>query len=138
MPESIDKTRLNGAVLVMIVEDEEPIADTLAMVVSDAGFDLLRAANGRQALELLSDQRPALVITDLMMPFVDGSALIAQLRADAITLGLPRTPIILMTAAGTQRTKGIDADIIITKPFDIDQIDDLLQRFLMPETPRGC
>src|SRR5262245_65910949 len=63
--------------VVLIAEDEEPIAEALAMIVEDAGYTPLLAAHGMEALELARTQRPALLITDLMMTFFDGARLIA-------------------------------------------------------------
>ena len=69
--------------LVLIAEDEEPIAEVVATVVEDAGYTPLLAAHGREALELARAKQPALLITDLMMPYLSGAELIAALRSDA-------------------------------------------------------
>ena len=58
--------------LVLIAEDEEPIAEVVATVVEDAGYTPRLAAHGREALELARAEQPALLITDLMMPHLSG------------------------------------------------------------------
>jgi two-component system chemotaxis response regulator CheY len=115
---------------VLIAEDEEPIAEVLALIVESMGHTPLLAAHGKQALELARQQRPALVITDLMMPQMDGVALIAALRADAAAQDRAAPPIIAMTAAGARRARDAGADAVLSKPFDLDELETLLRRFL--------
>ncbi|MEO7000437.1 MAG: response regulator, partial [Ktedonobacterales bacterium] len=67
-----DGTRNALSALVLIVEDEEPIALALAYIVEDAGYTPLVAMHGQQALELARSQHPALILTDLMMPQMSG------------------------------------------------------------------
>ncbi len=116
--------------LVLIAEDEEPIAEALAMLVEDCGYTPLVATNGRQALELARARRPALVITDMMMPYLDGVQLIAALREDAERDGHSPPTTILLSAAGLKRMKTAGADAILPKPFDLDTLEALLRRFL--------
>jgi two-component system, sensor histidine kinase and response regulator len=118
--------------LVLIVEDEEPIADAIAYLVEDHGYIPLRASNGREALELARARRPRLIITDLMMPVMDGAQLIAALRDEAASDGASATPVILTTAGGFHRAEEAGADAILRKPFDITDVEDLLDRFLGP------
>ncbi len=116
--------------VVLIVEDEEPIALALSFIVEDAGYLPLVAPHGRTALELTAKVRPALIITDLMMPRMTGRELIAALREDGSAAR--ETPIVLMTAAGDNLTAGSGADAVLSKPFDVETVEDLLQRFLAP------
>lgn len=116
--------------VVLITDDEEPIAQALSMIVEDYGYRALVATNGRQALELARSQRPALVMTDLMMPLMSGTELIASLRADAQRQGQAPPPVVLMTAAGKAYFAPAGADAVLVKPFDIRQIEALLDKFL--------
>lgn len=131
-PDETISQQQHGAAIVLIAEDEEPIAETLALIIADAGYTVLMATHGRQALELARTHRPSLIITDLMMPYIDGATLIAELRNDSLTSGTKPIPIVLMTAAGKSRTFGIDADAILPKPFDVEEVEALLSRFLNP------
>jgi CheY-like chemotaxis protein len=117
---------------VLIAEDEEPIAETLAMLVEDCGYTPLIANNGRQALELARARHPALVITDMMMPYMDGVELIAALRQDASKEARAPIPTILLSAAGFKRMMAAGADAILSKPFDLDELEALIRRFLKP------
>jgi len=114
--------------LVLIVEDEKPIAEVLAFIVEDAGYEVAVAAHGSEALELVNGgERPDLLITDLMMPKMDGASLIRALRS---SLGSHMPPVVLMTAAGPQHAEQADADEILDKPFDLYTVESLLHRLL--------
>ena len=116
--------------LVLIAEDEEPIAEVVATVVEDAGYRPLLAAHGREALELARAKQPALLITDLMMPYLSGAELIAALRSDAAASGRASLPVILMTAAGPAQARAAGADAVLRKPFELLELDALIRRFL--------
>jgi CheY-like chemotaxis protein len=117
--------------LVLIVEDEEPIALAISFIVEDAGYVPLVATHGKEALELARTRHPALIITDLMMPQMNGRELIAALRQEAQEAHEEhRIPIVLMTAAGTAYTVDSGADALLPKPFEITQVEALLRRFL--------
>ena len=119
--------------LILIAEDEEPIAEALAMIIEDAGYEApLQATNGELAQALVRTHRPALIITDLMMPLMDGAELIAAVRADAALDSHAPPPIVLMTAAGMRRAREAQADALLRKPFDLSEVEALLLRFLGP------
>jgi DNA-binding response OmpR family regulator len=118
--------------LVLIAEDEEPLAETVAFVVQGAGYRPLVALHGRQALELARARRPALVITDLMLPHLDGAGLIAALRAEAAAGGEAAPPIVLMTAASLALARAAGADVVLRKPFHLVDLEALLRGFLGP------
>lgn len=124
---------LTAPLVVLVAEDEAPIAEAIAMVIEDAGYVPLLAAHGRQALELYRQRHPALVITDLMMPYMSGEQLIQTIHAEAAQDGNHAPPIILITAAGARRIQGIAADVVLHKPFDIIDLETQLHRFLRPE-----
>ncbi len=74
---------------VLVVDDELGILLVLEAVLSDAGYRVITAGNGRQAIELARAERPDLVLTDWMMPVMDGPALIAALCADPALSDIP-------------------------------------------------
>lgn len=115
---------------VLIVEDEQPIAEALSFIVQDAGYAAVIASNGQQGLEIACARRPALIFTDLMMPRMDGTALFAALRADAAHDSATPPPIVVMTAAGFEHAQKAGADAVLAKPFDIRDVERLLRRFL--------
>lgn len=120
--------------LVLIAEDEAPIAEVLAMIVEEAGYVPLVAVHGRQALELARARHPALLITDLMMPQLSGAELIAALRADADADADGRAiPVILTTAAPMPSDRRVVVDAYLRKPFNITEVEALLHQFLASE-----
>lgn len=106
---------------ILVVDDEYLIADILSFALEDEGFMVVKASNGRKGLEVLERERPALILTDFMMPVMDGQEFATAVRA------LPscnHLPIILMSGAqahiGMQRSDLFD--VVLPKPFDIDVI----------------
>jgi DNA-binding response OmpR family regulator len=108
--------------VVLVVDDERPIVDLLQDLLQDQGYEVRRAYDGITALQLIERELPDLVVTDVMMPRLDGLALFNEIRTRTATL-----PVILMSAAVTPRK--IDATFI-PKPFDIDTLLDLVDEKL--------
>ena len=77
----------NGPILV--VEDVPNILELLAVTLRFKGYTVLTARNGEEAIESISDQRPALIISDILMPKMDGFALMHTLRTDPQTSSIP-------------------------------------------------
>ncbi len=125
-----DQASQQEAFLVLIAEDEEPIADAIALFVQDMGYIPLLARNGREALKLARTRHPALVITDLMMPYLNGDELIQALHADAALDNHAPPPTILLSAAGWRRMQQAGADALLPKPFELADLEQLLLRFL--------
>lgn len=116
--------------VVLIVEDERSIAAVVAEVVAEMGYTPVVASHGRQALELARERWPRLVITDLMMPRMDGAALIAALRAEQAPDGGHTPPILLLTAASMQYARAAGADAILRKPFNLPELEAMLHRLI--------
>lgn len=68
---------------VLIVDDEEQVLDMLGQMLSREGFEVSRARNGKEAIEIVRKQQPHLIVTDLLMPEMEGIELIRQLRKSA-------------------------------------------------------
>jgi CheY-like chemotaxis protein len=75
--------------LVLVVEDEPLIAIALESVLVDAGYQVTVAANGRQALDRLAEARIDIVLLDMMMPIMNGPALLVAMAADPDLAGIP-------------------------------------------------
>lgn len=127
-----------ASALVLIVEDEEPLAETISFIVQGAGYVPMVALHGHKAVEMARSRHPALLITDLMLPHLDGAALIATLRADAAARGDAAPAIILMTAVGRPQARAAGADVVLRKPFRLADLEALLRRFLDPMGTLGA
>jgi CheY-like chemotaxis protein len=117
-------------VLILIADDEEPIVEMLAAFVKELGFTPLVAQNGQEALRLAHEHRPALIITDLMMPLLSGADLIRALRAEATDNGRVPPPIVLLTAGSERAASEVHADALLLKPFDLNKLEQVIHRLL--------
>jgi CheY-like chemotaxis protein len=104
---------------VLLVEDSSDLRSLFARVLKGNGFEVCEAANGREALDCLPGFEPDVVLTDLMMPEVDGFELIRRLRAMPT---MAEVPIVAMTAAAGDETEAevrrAGVTEFLEKPFD--------------------
>ncbi len=121
-------------VWVLIAEDETAIAEALAEIIAELGYQALVAANGQQALALAREHWPALVLTDLMMPQVNGAGLIAALHAQAAERSVAPPAVILLTAVEGRAARAAGADLVVRKPFELDALEQAIRQLL--ERPR--
>ena len=104
--------------LVLVVDDEQTILHVVQEVLEDEGFSVVTARDGREALALALRERPNVIITDFMMPEVNGRMLRERLKRDPRTA---RIPVLLMSAAYNAQPD--DAFVaVIPKPFSLDEI----------------
>ncbi|MEL7236019.1 MAG: response regulator, partial [Chloroflexota bacterium] len=107
---------------VIIVEDEETLANNLSDKMQGEGFSVKTVNNGEQGLELIRAEKPDLVVLDIMLPGLDGLSICRMVRNDPATA---EVPIIMLTARGTEVDKivGLEsgADDYIVKPFGLGE-----------------
>lgn len=115
MADSTTKSR------VLIVDDEPNILVVLEFLLNKEGYQVLKAANGIEALEIIEKEQPAIVVLDVMMPEMDGFEVAKKIRENP---NYQNIRIIFLTAKGTDadRFKGYDygGEVYLTKPFDND------------------
>ena len=108
---------------ILIVDDDPGVLETFGSILEDQGYELDFAGNGSEALKKAAELVPDLILTDAMMPEIDGFEVCSRLRKDPL---LAEVPIIMVTALNDQASvlKGIEAgaDDFISKPVDIDEI----------------
>src|SRR5215207_3678632 len=75
---------VNGPARIVVVDDEPSITDAVATALGYEGFDVAQVHDGRDALEIVTDLRPALVVLDIMLPDLDGVTLLRRLRQDGV------------------------------------------------------
>jgi two-component system copper resistance phosphate regulon response regulator CusR len=106
---------------ILVIEDDIRLASLLKRGLEESGMEVLLAHNGQSGLELVETAKPGLVITDLILPKINGLDVSKQLRAT-----YPRIPIIMLTALGTtdDKVEGFDAgaDDYLVKPFDFREL----------------
>ncbi len=126
---------------ILCIEDEIDLRTDIAEELAFAGFDVLQAGNGREALLALETARPDLILCDVTMPELDGYAFMAALRADRPDLA--ETPLIFLTAladrADVLHGKNSGADDYLVKPVDFDDLLATIRaRLRLVERVRGA
>ena len=119
--------------LVLVADDDEDILQLLAFRLEHAGYEVVQAQNGKQALRLALELHPALAVLDVMMPGLDGYEVTRELRRHEITSAMP---VILLTARAQESdvSRGIaaGADDYVKKPFDARVLKERVERLLRP------
>ena len=109
---------MNPDPLILVVDDLAQNVRLLEAVLSPKGFRVAAASSGEQALDVLSKERPDVVVLDILMPGMDGYEVCRRIRQDPGTAFLP---VIMITASGEEeKIRAIEAgaDDFVSKPFD--------------------
>lgn len=121
---------------ILIVDDEEPVRYALHRVLTAHGFDCHAVENGRAAISYLQNNTVALVITDIIMPDIEGVELIHRLRRNQ-----PKLPLLAISGGGRidavehlKLASALGATATLRKPFDNDELVATVRR-LLPGTP---
>ncbi len=119
----------SGANVVLVIDDDSDIRDELADLLRDEGYQVVTAADGREALRVLRhDVRPGLILLDLGMPVMDGRAFSAELRRDP---ALRDTPVVLLSGQGDARETAarLEARACLVKPVPYPTLLGTVERF---------
>ena len=117
--------------LFLLVEDFEDSRFMLRRLLEMAGYRVVEASDGEQAVELAVQKQPALILMDLSLPKLDGLAATRKIREHKV---MGKVPIVAVSAHDSPETRtealAAGCDEYVTKPIDFDQLDELLKRFL--------
>ena len=120
---------MSQAKTILTVDDSRTIRDMLAVTLTSAGYEVVQAEDGVEALERLQELKPAAIVTDINMPRMDGFALIGEVRRNADHRA---TPILVLTTESEPdrkaRAKEAGATGWIVKPFNPEKLLDALRR----------
>ena len=120
-PTGNGRRRAEGTARLLVVEDEPSICELLAASLRYAGFDVLTAAAGNEAVEKAARHRPDLIVLDIMLPDMDGFDVVRRLRS-----GGAHTPVVFLTArdATDDKIRGLTlgGDDYVTKPFSLEEV----------------
>lgn len=112
---------------ILLVDDEPDIRDVLSLSLSDMGYHVYEAETGDEALRIFKDVQPAMVMTDIKMPGMDGIELLKKIKHEN-----PETEVIMITGHGDMdlaiRSLKCEATDFITKPINVDALELALQR----------
>ena len=122
-PSPLPVREAQGQPLVLVVEDEAALVTLLRYNLEREGFRVIDAANGEEALLIVKEQRPDLILLDWMLPALSGIEVCRQIRRSPEHR---RTPIIMLTARGEESDKlrglEVGADDYVTKPFSPSEL----------------
>jgi DNA-binding response OmpR family regulator len=117
--------------LILVADDDGDILLLLAFHFERAGYEVVQAQTGLEALRVAMDRRPALAVLDVTMPGIDGFEVTRELRRNVATRSMP---VILLTARAqaTDVAQGMaaGADEYVKKPFDADDLKTRVERLL--------
>ena len=118
---------------VLVVDAEIYIVGLIVDLLHDEGYAVRSALNGAEALRMIGERRPALILMDMYMPQMTGMMLLEHLRSEAIS----DIPVVLMTAspcAAQQMSLMANVDYL-AKPFDIEELLRCVSRYVLPPNP---
>jgi DNA-binding response OmpR family regulator len=120
---------------ILVVDDEAHIVHVVSLKLTNAGYEVMTAHDGEEALELALQDPPDLIITDLQMPYLSGVELCVQLRENAKTSGIPA---IMLTARGyalpQDELAKTNIKSVMSKPFSPRQVLEAADALLGVET----
>lgn len=116
---------------ILVIDDDESIRDVLTRILQDAGHEVITIDDGVHAKKAISGHKPDLIICDILMPQMDGQALIYHLK---FVEKLKKAPIMILTSLGEEKRslgKEVAADYYMAKPFDneklLSKVEELLK-----------
>lgn len=114
---------------ILIAEDEPLMRKTLTMKLEKEGFEVLSCADGKEALQMLEEVIPDIVITDIMLPYASGLEIIKAVKEKN-----RKTAVIVLSALGQEKNVvdafELGADDYITKPFNLNELTIRIKRLL--------
>jgi CheY-like chemotaxis protein len=119
---------------ILVVDDNHPITELLAEVLTDAGYPVRIAYNGMEALAAVKEHIPALILLDCMLPGITGRDVVRALRAQ----GFASLPVIMMSAAEpAEPSLQAGATDFLPKPFFLDDLLDCISSYVGDTLPCG-
>ncbi|HEX9991173.1 MAG TPA: response regulator [Chloroflexia bacterium] len=113
---------------ILVVEDELPIAEMVIAILGYAGYKVVVVGNGQEALASLEDLRPDLILSDIMMPVMDGRELCKRLQAHPEHSSIP---VIMMSAAhNPSHQDGCKPAAFVRKPFTVEELSELVRKII--------
>ena len=107
----------------VVIDDDNGTILVLTKILSSAGFEVVSAADGATGLEIISREKPDLVVTDLLIPRIDGLGVCAKIKADP---GLSGVKLVIITAvknyAFQSEARNCGADLVLEKPISYEML----------------
>jgi DNA-binding response OmpR family regulator len=114
----------------LIVEDEEVLADSLQDILKNEGHQVFTVHDGKAAVEAFLRERPDLVLLDLMLPRLDGASVLERLRRDQ-----PTAAVLILTTSSREALRGQSVQGFLQKPFSLEALLEAVRSALPASTP---
>jgi DNA-binding NtrC family response regulator len=120
---------------VLVVDDDTDLREMIALLLEESGHEVRMACHGEEALRLLDERFPALVISDVEMPVLDGPAMVYRMFIE--NLGRENIPLVLISALDSLPAvaEAVGTPYFLVKPFDPEQLLAKVDRALAEATP---
>ncbi len=120
---------------ILCIEDETEMIDLMRLILGRRGYEVKGAASGMEGLKMIREQKPDLILLDLMMPEMDGWEVYQQIKADEKTKGIP-VIVVTAKAQSIDRVLGLHiakVDDYIAKPFSPQELMNSVEKVLKPK-----
>lgn len=116
---------------VMVVEDNEKNRKLMRVVLKAKGFSVIEATTGEEALNILKDQKPDIILMDIQLPGIDGLTLARQIKANAVTKDIPIVAVTAYAMKGDEQ-KVLDSgcDAYISKPINTQELPLIVEKYI--------
>ena len=110
---------------VLLVDDDDDVRRAVCEVLTDEGYEVKEAANGREAMAVLGEWEPDVILLDLLMPEMDGWTFLAEQQAHQT---FARIPVVVMSGRSTLQGQELPVTDVLAKPFILTRLLDTLER----------
>mgnify|MGYP001595829188 CR=1 FL=1 len=107
---------------VLVVDDDTALRRSVAQVLEDEGYEVVHATDGLAALDRVAENRPDLILLDVLMPNMNGRQVLEKLRQDRDTADIPILVMSAVSGIEANRSMALGASDIESKPFDLDEL----------------
>ncbi|OHB43708.1 MAG: two-component system response regulator [Planctomycetes bacterium RIFOXYB12_FULL_42_10] len=116
---------------VMVVEDNEKNRKLMRVVLKAKGYNIIEAATGEEALNLLKNQKPDIILMDIQLPGIDGLTLIRQIKASVITKDIPIIAVTAYAMKGDeQKILDTGCNAYISKPINTQELPLIVEKYI--------
>ena len=116
---------------VMVVEDNEKNRKLMRVVLKAKGYNIIEAATGEEALNLLKNQKPDIILMDIQLPGIDGLTLIKQIKASVVTKDIPIIAVTAYAMKGDeQKILDTGCNAYVSKPINTQELPLIVEKYI--------
>ncbi|MCF6155183.1 MAG: response regulator [Candidatus Brocadia sp.] len=116
---------------VMVVEDNEKNRKLMRVVLKAKGYNVIEAITGEEALAILKNQKPDIILMDIQLPGIDGLTLVKQIKADAITKDIPIIAVTAYAMKGDeQKILDTGCNAYVSKPINTQELPLIIEKYI--------